>query len=210
MICRNKVVRKICVIVSVSLVILTISLLSSGQYRTSAVKSPPGRAVFEEAHVPDSAAMLSPVRPTLPRGYEDYKGKEYAADLSDPSNIKTEAEYVPELGMYVLRTRVGEREIVTPYMMTPDQYNAMITRQEMFGFFHDRNSEYFENKDKQSFNLFDMNFALGPLEKVFGPGGVRLSTQGSVQLSMGIKSNKTDNPALSLRSRRRTFFSLYQ
>ncbi|MDE5712046.1 MAG: cell surface protein SprA, partial [Muribaculaceae bacterium] len=154
--------------------------------------------------------MLSPVRPTLPRGYEDYKGKEYAADLSDPSNIKTEAEYVPELGMYVLRTRVGEREIVTPYMMTPDQYNAMITRQEMFGFFHDRNSEYFENKDKQSFNLFDMNFALGPLEKFFGPGGVRLSTQGSVQLSMGIKSNKTDNPALSLRSRRRTFFSFDQ
>lgn len=195
---------------SVSLVILTISLLSSGQYRTSTVKSPPGRAVFEEAHVPDSVAMLSPVRPTLPRGYEDYKGKEYAADLSDPSNIKTEAEYVPELGMYVLRTRVGEREIVTPYMMTPDQYNAMITRQEMFGFFHDRNSEYFENKDKQSFNLFDMNFALGPLEKVFGPGGVRLSTQGSVQLSMGIKSNKTDNPALSLRSRRRTFFSFDQ
>ena len=45
------------------------------------------------------------------------------------------------------------------------------------------------------------------MEKVFGSGGVRLTTQGSIQLSMGIKSNKTDNPSLPMRSRRKTFFN---
>ncbi|MDE6078054.1 MAG: cell surface protein SprA, partial [Muribaculaceae bacterium] len=96
------------------------------------------------------------------------------------------------------------------YMMTPEEYNRLMTRREMFSHFQQRNAESFENKDKQPFNILDMNFALGPLEKVFGPGGVRLTTQGSIQLSMGIKSNKTDNPALSLRSRRKTFFNFDQ
>ncbi len=55
-----------------------------------------------------------------------------------------------------------------------------------------------------------MNFDLGPLEKIFGPGGVSLKTQGSVQVSMGIKSNKTDNPSLSLSARRKTYFDFDQ
>jgi cell surface protein SprA len=55
-----------------------------------------------------------------------------------------------------------------------------------------------------------MNFALGPLEKIFGPGGVQLRTQGSVQVSMGIKSNKTDNPSLSMSARRKTYFDFDQ
>ena len=55
-----------------------------------------------------------------------------------------------------------------------------------------------------------MNFALGPLEKIFGPGGVQLKTQGSVQVATGIKSNKTDNPALPLSSRRKTYFDFDQ
>lgn len=48
------------------------------------------------------------------------------------------------------------------------------------------------------------------LEKIFGPGGVQLKTQGSVQISAGVKSNKTDNPALSLTARRKTYFDFDQ
>lgn len=108
--------------------------------------------------------------------------------------------------MYVLRTRLGDKDIVTPYMMTPDEYNNMMTRHDMFSYFNQRNADSYEKKDKEPFNIFDMNFSLGPLEKVFGPGGIRLQTQGSIQLSMGVKSNKTDNPALSMRNRRKTYF----
>lgn len=51
-----------------------------------------------------------------------------------------------------------------------------------------------------------MNFSLGPLEKVFGPGGVQLKTQGTVELNMGVKYNKVDNPALSVEARSKTYF----
>lgn len=154
--------------------------------------------------------MISPVRPTVPRDFEDYNNPEYPADLRDPSNIHTEVVYDPQEGMYVFRTLVGDREIVTPYMMTPEEYAQLQMRRDMFGYFNTRNAETFEKKDKEPFNVFDMNFSLGPLEKIFGPGGIRLQTQGSIQLSMGVKSNKTDNPALTKRNRRKTYFDFDQ
>ncbi|MDE5902942.1 MAG: cell surface protein SprA, partial [Muribaculaceae bacterium] len=154
--------------------------------------------------------MPSPVSPTMPRGYNALLDAEYAADLSDPSNIKTEAIYDPESGMYVIHTRLGDRDLVTPMIMSVEDYNNYANRQALYDYFHQRNAISTQEGEKQPFNILDMNFALGPLEKVFGPGGVRLTTQGSIQLSMGIKSNKTDNPALSLKSRRKTYFDFDQ
>lgn len=152
------------------------------------------------------------VRKTVPEVSDTnpLKSGEYPADLKTPSNITTEAVYDPELGMFVVHTRLGDKDIVTPFLLTPKEYSDLMMRQDMFGYFRQRNSESYEKKDKQPFNIFDMNFSLGPLEKVFGPGGVRLSTQGSLQLSMGIKSNKTENPSLSLKNRRKTYFDFDQ
>jgi cell surface protein SprA len=196
----------------VPLLALAATVVSVGQYKKSELAPPPPPVpeYLDGTAIPDSIIMPSPVQTTLPQEYADYIGREYVADLTTPSNIRTEAIFDPESGMYVIHTRLGDKDIITPYMMTPEEYNNMATRREMFGYFQQKNAEGFENKDKQPFNILDMNFALGPLEKVFGPGGVRLSTQGSIQLSMGVKSNKTDNPALSLKSRRKTFFSFDQ
>ncbi|WP_290380096.1 cell surface protein SprA, partial [uncultured Muribaculum sp.] len=115
------------------------------------------------------------------------------------------------LGCYIVRTKVGEFEIGTPFMLTPEQYNDIELRRSMQQYFNRRNGELVKGKtEKEPFNVLDMNFALGPLEKIFGPGGVQLKTQGSVQISAGIKSNKTDNPALSLTARRKTYFDFDQ
>lgn len=95
-------------------------------------------------------------------------------------------------------------------MLSEAQYNDWQLRRSMQQYYKQRNLEQVTEKEKKPFNIFDMNFALGPLEKIFGPGGVQLRTQGSVQISMGIKSNKTDNPSLSLQSRRKTYFDFDQ
>ena len=191
-----------------------LTVLAYPQYRKSEMAPPPPPPMSApQGSAADSAAaptLASPVSPTIPQSYEDYAGTEHPADLKNPSNIKTETVFDPETGMYVLRTKLGEREIITPYMMTAQEYNKMLTHREMFQYFQQQNSENFKNKEKQPFNILDMNFALGPLEKVFGPGGVRLTTQGSIQMSMGIKSNRTDNPSLPLRNRRKTYFDFDQ
>lgn len=191
---------------------LPFGIIAWPQYYKSELKPPPpppenypigGSPEFTPA---DSVELPARVQPTVPRGYEDYNNPEYPADLRNPSNIKTEVVYDPAEGMYVFKTLVGDREIVTPYMMSAEEYDNMMMRRDMFSYFNSRNSETFEKKDKEPFNIFDMNFSLGPLEKIFGPGGVRLQTQGSIQLSLGVKSNKTDNPALTKRNRRKTYF----
>ena len=200
------------VLATVFIAVLLATVMARPQYRKSELKPPPPAEPESPTYIPsDTLELPGRVQPTVPVTPEDYMdGKEYPADLRNPSNIKTEAVYDPETGMYVLRTMLGDREIVTPYMMTAEEYNNMMMRKDLFGYFSERNRETYEKKDKEPFNIFDMNFSLGPLEKIFGPGGVRLQTQGSIQLSMGIKSNKTDNPALSMRNRRKTYFDFDQ
>lgn len=180
------------------------------QYHESSLMPPPpppGGPVV----VQDSTGSPFPVQPTIPPDYEALAEDELAADLSTPDNVRTEAEYDIESGCYIIRTKVGDFEVATPFMLTPEQYGNMELRKSMRTYFNKRNSELLQGeKDKEPFNVLDMNFALGPLEKIFGPGGVQLKTQGSVQISAGVKSNKTDNPALSLTARRKTYFDFDQ
>ena len=44
-------------------------------------------------------------------------------DLQDPENVTTSVEYQPETGTYVIRTKMGNTEISTPYMLTQEEYN---------------------------------------------------------------------------------------
>jgi len=159
----------------------------------------------------DTAMLPFPSSPAIiPTTYEELLADDVAYDLATPSNIQTVAEFDPETGCYVVRTKMGDMEITTPFLLSPAQYNNWQLRRSMQEYYHQRNLEALTEKEKQPFNIFDMDFALGPLEKIFGPGGVQLKTQGSVQVSMGIKSNKTDNPSLPLSSRRKTYFDFDQ
>ena len=154
--------------------------------------------------------MPFPVQQTVPADYERLMEDQFAADLSTPSNVVTIPEYDPETGYYVIRTKVGDTEITTPFILNEQQYNNWQFRRQLQEYYQERNQALAENKDKQPFNIFDMNFAYGPLEKIFGPGGVSLKTQGSVQIKMGINSNKSDNPSLPINSRRKTYFDFDQ
>ena len=180
------------------------------QYKKSEATPPPplfsGKASEQE-----DTTLRYPVKPTIVSGYDEYlSSSKSAIDLKDPSNIKTEAEYDVATGCYIVRTKIGDKEICTPLILSANDYNDKEIRESMMNYYRKKNSELYENKGKDKFNVFDMKFSLGPLEKVFGPGGVQLKTQGSVQVQMGIKSNKTDNPALPASARRKTYFDFDQ
>ena len=181
---------------------------ASGQYYTPTVTPPPPAGFPAPA---DSAAEAPlPIPTTVPRTYDDLLQERPAYDLRTPSNITTAAEYDPATGCYVIHTRVGDNDIATPFLLSAAQYEDWQLRQSMQTYLRQRNLEQIANGDKQPFNILDMNFALGPLEKIFGPGGVQLKTQGSIQINMGVKSNFTDNPSLSVNSRRKTYFDFDQ
>ena len=178
-----------------------------GQYHTSRLQPPPPTTPDNAiGSTSDTIVTQYPVRPTIPNDYEYLVEQDnYAADLKNPSNITTEAEYDYETGCYIIRTKLGEKEIATPFMLSADEYNNLVLRQSMQEYYRQKNADLAQEK-KDPFNFLDMSFGLGPLEKVFGPGGVQLKTQGSVQLTMGMKINKTDNPAISASARRSSYF----
>lgn len=211
---KKKIYSRIVGIVSAVLVagaVAVMPFIVTGQYQGRSITPPPPAAYPPSlVEAADSIMMPFPIQQTVPQNYEALMADELAYDLTTPSNIKTQAEYDPETGFYVVRTKVGDFDVATPFMLTPAQYNNWQLRRSMQQYYRERNLALVTETEKQPFNIFDMNFALGPLEKIFGPGGVQLKTQGSVQVSMGIKSNKTDNPSLSLSSRRKTYFDFDQ
>ncbi len=52
-----------------------------------------------------------------------------------------------------------------------------------------------------------MHFDLGPAEKIFGPGGIRVKTQGTAELKFGINKKNIDNPSLPIRNRKTTMMN---
>ena len=179
------------------------------QYKTPTLPPPPPVPDNRTEATTDSSTTRYRVHNTVPASYDELREGEHAVDLKTPSNITTQAEYDYETGCYVIRTKLGDNEIATPFMLSSDEYNNLVLTQSMQSYYRQKNAETAQAK-KDPFNFLDMNFALGPLEKVFGPGGVQLKTQGSIQLKMGMKSNKTDNPALSVDARRKTYFDFDQ
>ena len=78
--------------------------------------------VAPPANPADSIMMPFPVQQTVPANYENLMEDQFAADLQTPSNIKTVAEYDPATGYYVVRTKLGDTDITTPFLLTEKQY----------------------------------------------------------------------------------------
>ena len=126
-------------------------------------------------------------------------------DLQDPDNITTTVEYQPQTGTYVIRTKMGDTDITTPYMLTQDEYNHYAERQIMHHYWQQKIGEV-EHNNESKFDITDMKFNIGPADKVFGPGGVQLKMQGSAELLFGFKHQYIENPSLTLRARNNNIF----
>lgn len=94
--------------------------------------------------------------------------------------------------------------LTPPVTMTAQEYMDWSLRRSMAQYYRQRNQELLQTQGKDKFDFTDMHFSLGPAEKVFGPGGVRIKTQGSAELKMGGNMKSTDNPTLAA-SRRNSF-----
>ncbi|MBQ8050200.1 MAG: cell surface protein SprA [Bacteroidaceae bacterium] len=93
-----------------------------------------------------------------------------------------------------------------PLLMSPKEYQDWTMRLSMTRYFRDRNAEAFESRGKEKFDFTDMKFDLGPAEKIFGPGGVQIKTNGSAELKLGMNTKKVDNPSLAANRRKTTGF----
>ena len=127
-----------------------------------------------------------------------------ALDLRRPENIKQTVVYDDSLNVYYIGSKIGDSYLNAPILMTPEEYRKWVEKKALYEFFHKKDAENRANEGKDKLDLMDMHFSLGPAEKIFGPGGVRIKTQGSAELKLGATLKNTDNPSLPIRNRRTT------
>ncbi|MBQ8714931.1 MAG: cell surface protein SprA [Prevotella sp.] len=169
------------------------------QKKETAPKEQP--VLAEDETIPDS--LLHPrwkIKKTTPVFVADLDSS--AVDLRMPDNIKQHAEYDDSTNVYLIGSKIGSSYLNTPILMSPEEYKEWSRQRELRSFFRQKNAANFAAKGKDKFDFADMHFDLGPAEKIFGPGGVRIKTQGTAELKLGANFKNIDNPSLPERNRR--------
>ena len=161
--------------------------------------------IIDDEEIPDS--LLHPrwkIQRTVPVTVDDLD--QQPADLTRPDNMKMDVIYNDTLERYIFGQKIGGTWVDAPIMMTPEEYFKWRNRQEFYRYFKTKNEEVAASKGKERFDFTDMHFDLGPAEKIFGPGGVRIKTQGTAELKFGATLKNIDNPSLPIRNRNTTTF----
>ena len=136
------------------------------------VKAQP--VIQDDEEIPDS--LLHPrwkIQRTQPVTEEDLQRG--SSDLQLPENIEQKVVYNDSLNRYIMGSKMGDSYLGAPFMWTPEEYRRWSERQMRWDFFRSKNSETFKEQGKEKFSFTDMHFDLGPAEKIFGPGGVRIN-----------------------------------
>lgn len=165
---------------------------------------PTSQPILEnEDSIPDS--LLNPrwkVQRTMPITNADLD--QNGADLHRPDNIKQAVEYNDTIGYYMFGNKMAGTYVQTPVAMTYEEYMKWSEKQLLDRLFRDKNNALVEAQGKEKFDFSDMHFELGPAEKVFGPGGVRVTTQGTAELKFGVAMKNVQNPSLPIKRRKTT------
>ena len=173
------------------------SPMTAGDKRRQAYHMPSDVIQAEE---PDSVITRFPVARTVPRN-EDELDQKYL-DLRSPENIKADTVYDAKTNTYIIGKRVGDGYLSAPIIMTAEEYQQWTLQKSLRDYYRKKNQEAFDSEGKNKFDFTDMHFDLGPAEKIFGPGGVQIKTQGSAELKIGANMRNVQNPAISVSKRK--------
>lgn len=147
----------------------------------------------------DSVNLRYKIKNISPLNEKDWNRK--GVDLKTPQNIEEKEDYDERLNQYKLGTKIGDSYLNTPILMSSSDYMKWSLQKSMQAYYQEKNAELYKAKGKEKFDFTDIHFDLGPAEKIFGPGGVQIKTQGSAELKLGANIKSVENPSLPLRYR---------
>ncbi|MCR4582956.1 MAG: cell surface protein SprA [Prevotella sp.] len=176
----------------------------NAQTASQTTQTPPQTDSETEGEGDDFTRARWHVQRTAPMLVEDLDSS--ALDLHQPENIRQTVEYDDSTNTYIIGSKIGDTYLNAPVLMTPEEYRQWSERRALREFFRKKDQENVEQKGESKFSFADMHFDLGPAEKIFGPGGVRIKTQGTAELKLGATMKNIDNPSLPIRNRKTTSF----
>ncbi|WP_169337977.1 cell surface protein SprA [Proteiniphilum acetatigenes] len=133
------------------------------------------------------------------------------AHLKDPPSVRTEVRYDHHTNLYIIERMIGDMVVGIPIVMTPKEYMEYRLKQMQNSHFRDRNASGDSSPPPvRPTPLSRQRARNNQGATIFGPGGVRLTTQGSIEISAGLKRDVTNNPTLPQRARVRNRFDFDQ
>ncbi len=134
--------------------------------------------------------------------------------ISNPSNILEAYTYDPITDRYIYSNTFDGFNINYPIILTPAQYEELVLRESMREYYKqklsavDGQKEGSEEAKRDLLPRYYVNSKL--FETIFGGNTIDVKPTGSVEMDLGMRFTKQDNPALSPRNRKNFTFDFNQ
>lgn len=134
-------------------------------------------------------------------------------DLDDPSNVESEVEYDPTTGRYTVYKKIGDHYYRMPMTFSQEEYMKYDMKKSIRDYWKSKiGAEKATTADPKSKNKPLLGFEVEnkTFTDIFGGSEVNIRPQGSAEVTFGLTSSRTDNPALGEKQRRFTNFDFKQ
>nr|WP_294774262.1 cell surface protein SprA [uncultured Flavobacterium sp.] len=135
-------------------------------------------------------------------------------EIKNPNSIVNAYKYDPVTNRYIYSSTFEGFNINYPLILTPKEYQELVLRESMREYFKkksdaiDGKKEGSEAAKKDLLPRYYVNS--GFFESIFGGNTIDVKPTGSVEMDLGVRYTKQDNPAFSPRNRAQTTFDFDQ
>ncbi len=135
-------------------------------------------------------------------------------EMPNPASIVSKYTYDPATNRYFYTESVGEFNINYPIILTPKEYEELVTRENLQSYYKEKIDAFDGKKagseDSQKNLLPEFYVNSNFFESIFGGNTIEVIPQGSVEMDLGVIFTRNDNPAFSPRNRRNFTFDFDQ
>jgi cell surface protein SprA len=134
--------------------------------------------------------------------------------IKDPQSVLSAYTYDPVTDRYIYTNSVDGFSINYPIILTPKEYESLVLKQSMRDYFKkktdaiDGKKEGSEEAKKDLLPKYYINSNL--FESIFGSNTIDVKPSGSVEMDLGLRYTKQDNPSFSPRNRSNLSFDFNQ
>jgi cell surface protein SprA len=126
-------------------------------------------------------------------------------DLKDPQSFVKAYSYDPVTGMYILSKTIGEFPTSYPSILSPKEFEERVRKESMRNYFKDKLDAIDGKKGENNLAKKDLlpryYIKSGLFETIFGSNTIDIKPTGSIEMDLGLRYTKQDNPAFSPRNR---------
>jgi len=132
-------------------------------------------------------------------------------DLKDPPSVSKVYEYNPTLDRYILNTKLGDVNINYPLFLTRKEYEDLFMRETISEYFKSKSQAVASDNPEDQRDLLPSYKVHSKLfESIFGSNTISVKPSGFVEVDLGVRFTKQDNPSLSPRNRTNLGFDFDQ